>query len=269
MKEANMATNTDGQFHERVALVTGAAQGIGRATTLLLTSRGARVVAVDFDEGALSLLAERVDGVTPITADTRRAGDVAEAVAKTLSLAGRIDILVNLVGGSTALGSARETFTEVSAEDWQTLLDLNLTSCVNFCRAALPAMRERRYGRIVNVSSIAARHNSQGADAAIAAYAAAKGAIGALTRTLAVQYGPDGITCNAVAPGLTLTERIWRTIWEPRTPEQRAAMVAGIPLGRPGTPEDIAAAIAFLASDEARYITGVTLDVNGGSYMGL
>jgi NAD(P)-dependent dehydrogenase (short-subunit alcohol dehydrogenase family) len=252
-----------------VAIVTGAAQGIGRATTLLLTSRGVQVVAVDLDADALALLAQRVEGVTPLTADTRRVQDVAEVVAKALSFAGHIDILVNLVGGSTALGATRSSFTEVSAEDWKALLDLNLTSTVNCCRAAIRTMRERRYGRIVNVSSIVARNKSQGTDAAIAAYAAAKGAIGALTRSLAVQYGPEGITCNAVAPGLTLTERIWRTVWEPRTPEQRAAMVAGIPLGRPGTPEDVAAAIAFLASDEARYITGVTLDVNGGSYMGL
>jgi len=136
-----MASNSDGPLRERVAIVTGAAQGIGRATTLLLTSRGAQVVAVDLDADALALLAQRVVGVTPLTADTRRVQDVAEVVAKALSFAGHIDILVNLVGGSTALGATRSSFTEVSAEDWKALLDLNLTSTVNCCRAAIRAMR--------------------------------------------------------------------------------------------------------------------------------
>jgi NAD(P)-dependent dehydrogenase (short-subunit alcohol dehydrogenase family) len=261
-----MVSAAEQDLRDRGAIVTGAAQGIGRATALLLVARGARVIAWDVDEAALGTLAQRVEGITPVSVDVRDRGQVEERAQQAQAAEGRIDILVNVVGGSTGTTSARASFGELSDEDWQTLLDLNLRSTVTCCRAVLPGMRERRYGRVVNVSSVAARRSGSPASPA---YAAAKGAVSALTRALAGEAGPDGVTCNAVAPGLILTERVWRTSWESRSAEERQAMVAPIPLGRPGTPEDVAAAIAFLASDEARYITGVTLDVNGGAYMGL
>jgi NAD(P)-dependent dehydrogenase (short-subunit alcohol dehydrogenase family) len=173
---------------------------------------------------------------------------------------GRIDILVNGVGGSTIVGRPAAHLDELTLEEWQKLLHFNLTGTFLFCHAVIPVMKRQRGGKIVNLSSIAGRGLSRESSSA---YATAKGGIIALTRKLAFELGPHGITVNAIAPSLTLSERI-RPRWEQRSADARAAETQRIPLGRVATPEDQARVICFLASADADFVTGVTIDVTGG-----
>ena len=174
---------------------------------------------------------------------------------------GTVDILVNNAGGSL---HTPQLFLEETDAHWESVMGLNLTAAVRMCRLALPGMIERRYGRIVNLGSKAGRFGSLFAGAN---YAAAKGAVQALTRQMAMEYGPHGITVNCVAPGLVLTDRTRGFYASRRSAEDRARTLEDIPMRRHGEPEDVAAAIAFLASPDASFITGVTLDVNGGQVM--
>jgi NAD(P)-dependent dehydrogenase (short-subunit alcohol dehydrogenase family) len=149
---------------------------------------------------------------------------------------------------------------ELTLEEWQKLLDFNLTGTFLFTHAVVPVMKRQRSGKIVNLASIAGHGRSQSSSGA---YATAKGGIIALTRKLAYELGPHGITVNAIAPSLTLSERI-RPHWERRPPDAQAAEIARTPLGRVATPEDQARVICFLASADADFVTGVTIDVTGG-----
>ncbi len=181
-------------------------------------------------------------------------------VAEVARRFGRIDVLVNAVGGSTVIADPAATTERLTLADWQALLHFNLTGTFLFCHAVIPVMRRQGSGKIVNLASIAGRGLSE---ASSSAYAAAKGGIIAFTRKLANELGPDGITVNAIAPATTLTERI-RPRWEQRPPEARAADVARTPLRRMGEAADQAKVICFLASSDADFVTGLTIDVTGG-----
>ncbi|MBI3991914.1 MAG: SDR family oxidoreductase [Candidatus Lambdaproteobacteria bacterium] len=243
---------------QAVALVTGGGGGLGRAVCLALGQTGAHVVANDRDEARAEACAQALQAAGH--AASAAAGNVssAEAVdalkAQIIQRFGRLDILVNMAGNV-----ANDLLVKVKDEDFIATLDAHLRSTLNCMRAFAPLMRERSYGRIVNMSSVAALGIVGGTS-----YSAAKGAIEALSRTAAMELARYGITVNCVAPGL-INAGMFLT-----NPEHfRQAGIARTPMGRPGEPEEVAAAIRFLASREAGYITGQTLLVCGGLSVGV
>ena len=186
---------------------------------------------------------------------------VERTVASIARELGSIDILVNAVGGSTIIPKSSAPVEELSFADWQKLIDFNLSGTFLFTHAVVPAMKERRRGAIVNLASIAGRGLSISSSSA---YAAAKGGIIAFTRKLAFELGPHGITINAIAPSRTLTERI-RPRWNQSSPEDQQAEIDRTPLRRVAEAPDQAKVICFLASSDADFVTGVTIDVTGGN----
>ena len=253
------------RFTDKVALITAVASGIGRATADIMAREGAIIVGVDNN-------AERLDKtVAEITAAGGRAHgrlcnalDAAEVDPLVTNVAkefGRIDILVNAVGGSTIIPRSGATVDELTIDEWKKIIDFNLDGTFLFTHAVVPVMKRQKSGKIVNLASIAGRGRSASSSSA---YAAAKGGIIAFTRKLAFELGPFGVTINAIAPSLTLTERI-RPHWEKRTQEAQAAEVARTPLRRVAEASDQAKVICFLASTDADFVSGVTIDVTGGN----
>jgi NAD(P)-dependent dehydrogenase (short-subunit alcohol dehydrogenase family) len=252
------------RFKDRVALITAAASGIGRATAGIMAAEGAVVVAVDNNAERLDEMVEalratqgRVHGHQADALDARQVDALVPAVAQEF---GAIDILVNAVGGSTVIAKSNAPVDELSFADWQNLIAFNLEGTFLFCHAVTPIMKRQRRGKIVNLASIAGRGLSSSSSSA---YAAAKGGIIAFTRKLSFELGPFGINVNAIAPSLTLTERI-RPRWESRSPAEQAAEIERTPLRRVAEAADQARVIAFLASSDADFVTGVTIDVTGG-----
>jgi NAD(P)-dependent dehydrogenase (short-subunit alcohol dehydrogenase family) len=252
------------RFTDRVALITAAASGIGKATAEIIGAEGGIVVGVDTDQG-------RLDKVTAAIRDAggRAEGRVAnaldaatvdEVVADVVRTHGRIDILVNAVGGSTVVAKPAATVDELPFADWQKLLTFNLDGTFLFSHAVAPVMKRQGGGKIINLASVAGRGIS---DSSSSAYAAAKGGIIAFTKKLGRELGPFGITVNAIAPSLTLTERL-RPHWDKRTAEQKQEEIARTPLRRVAEAQDQARVICFLASRDADFVTGVTIDVTGG-----
>jgi NAD(P)-dependent dehydrogenase (short-subunit alcohol dehydrogenase family) len=252
------------RFTDQVALITAGASGIGKATAEIIAAEGGTVVAVDTDQGRLEkVVAALRDGggrAHGLRADALDAAQVQETVDRVIREHTRIDILVNAVGGSTIIRDSAATVDALTLADWQRLIDFNLTGTFLFCHAVVPVMKGQGGGKIVNLSSIAGRGLSESSSSA---YAAAKGGIIALTRKLSIELGPSGITVNAIAPSMTLTERI-RPHWERRTPEQQAREIGRTPLRRMAEAVDQARVICFLASHDADFVTGVTIDVTGG-----
>ncbi len=244
----------------RVALVTGAGQGLGEAIARRLAAAGAVVAVVDIDGGLAEAVAGDIQAAGlqafAVTADVTDRGAVRAMTEAVARRAGSPEILVNNAGGFQKV----KTLLEIEEDEWDAILALNLKSVYLCSRAVLAGMVARRWGRIINLASAAARSLT---NLSATHYAAAKAGILGFTRHLAYEVGQHGITVNAVAPGTTLTARVRRA----RTPEDQARIASLIPLGRMGQPEDTAAAVAFLASEDAAYITGATLDVNGGKVM--
>jgi len=233
----------DGQ----VAIVTAAADGIGAATARAFAGAGATVVGVDVNEDGL-----RRAPVEPAVVDVTDEDAVAGFVGDVVERHGRVDSLVNVVGGSRP----GKTAIELSLEEWNRLLALNLTSTFLLCRAVLPHMERAGRGTIVNVSSGAGLRGMR----ANPGYCAAKAGVVALTRALAIDHGPNGVRVNAVAPGPIRTPLMDRN----RTPAEIEAMGAVALLGRIGRPEEVAATILWLASDASSYVVGQTIEVDGG-----
>jgi NAD(P)-dependent dehydrogenase (short-subunit alcohol dehydrogenase family) len=252
------------RFKDRVALITAAASGIGKATAEIIAAEGGIVNAVDTDEGRLDKcvagLRDAGGRAHGCRADALDAAQVQATVDAVVREHGRIDVLVNAVGGSTVIERPAATVDELTFADWQKLLDFNLTGTFLFCHAVVPVMKRQRSGKIVNLSSVAGRGIS---DTSSSAYAAAKGGIRAFTRKLGRELGPFGVHVNAIAPSLTLTERL-RPHWAKRTPEQQAREIDHTPLRRVAEARDQARVICFLASADADFVTGVTIDVTGG-----
>ena len=251
----------------KVILITGGALGLGRATANLLAPTGARMVLADRDgEGARRAATELGvgDRAIGLEVDVLDWDQVQEMVRTTVTKFGRLDALVNTVGGSSGHGvRGARTIEELDLDDWDRTFALNVKSVFLCCRAALPALRAAGGGRIVNTASVAGRSQSQLGGPQ---YAASKAAVIGFTRQLAFQLAKENITVNAIAPGPTLSERV-AAIWDRRAEAERDEILARIPMGRLGTVDELAAAVVFLLSDLAGYITGQTLDANGGLYM--
>ena len=251
-------------FEGKIAIVTGSSMGIGKATAKILAERRAVVITNSRTLARAEKTAEEIRSMggkaMAIEADVTNRKEVEEMVKKVIDTYGRIDILINNAGKS--IGLRYPKLEEVEYEDWDRNIDLNLTGTFNMCRAVVPHMRRRKYGKIVNVGSGAGRVWSR---SGIHAYAAAKAGLMGFTRQLALEAGPDGINVNCAAPGLILTHPERGFPYEKEVGRER--VLSDIPLRRLGEPEEMAKAIVFLASDDASYITGQTLGVDGGHWM--
>ena len=253
------------RFQNKVALITAAASGIGRASADIMAMEGAIIVAVDNNEERLDRTVAEI-GAAGGRAHARLCNaldrpQVDALVAAVAREFGRIDILVNAVGGSTIIDKPSADVDELSFADWQKLIDFNLSGTFLFTHAVVPVMKRQNSGKIANLASIAGRGLSASSSSA---YAAAKGGIIAFTRKLAFELGPYGITINAIAPSRTLTERI-RPRWNQQSPEDQQAEIERTPLRRIAEAADQAKVICFLASSDADFVTGVTIDVTGGN----
>lgn len=237
----------------RVALVTGGAGGIGRATVAALAAEGHRVASGDIVENAAG------EAALAVHLDVTDSGSVDDAVSRTERELGPIEILVNTAGWDEF-----HPFLETGEEFWDRVIELNYKGCLRVSRRVVPGMVQREYGRIVNIASDAARVGSS----LEAVYAGAKGGVVAFGKTLAREVARHGVTVNAVCPGPTETPLLEGMLG---SGEESAKMVEAlrraVPMRRLGRPEDVAAAVAFLASDAAGYITGQTLSVSGGLTM--
>jgi 3-oxoacyl-[acyl-carrier protein] reductase len=245
-------------FRGKVAVVTGAAHGFGRAIAVAFAERGANVWACDVVEDELRDT-QRLSGASARVVDVTDKGAVDAFVREASAASGRVDILVNNAGG--VLGQVGRPLEEVSPADWQRIFDVNVSGAFFCAQAVAPGMKAARAGRIVNISSGAGLGVSL---TGIQAYASAKAAQIALTRQLAHELGPWGITVNNIAPGFVrsnpTTERQWQSYGE----DGQRALVDRIALKRLGTPEDIAYGVLFFASDAANWITGQVLSIDGG-----
>ena len=243
------------QFAGQVALVTGASRGIGRAIALALVARGLKVVGTATSESGAQAVADALSGHggKGIVLDVNDAHAVEAAVDAIVKEHGALHVLVNNAG------ITRDTLAmRMKDEDWDAVLDTNLKAVFRTSRAVLRTMMKQRYGRIVNITSVVGASGNPGQ----ANYAAAKAGVAGMTRALARELGSRSITVNCVAPGFIATD-----MTEVLPEAQKTALLAQIPLGRLGAPEEIADAVAFLASPQAGYITGTELHVNGGMFM--
>jgi 3-oxoacyl-[acyl-carrier protein] reductase len=246
------------KLRDRIAIITGGARGIGKAIALTFAREGAKVALIDVDKGILEIVKNEIQKsrgeIIALPCDITKSVEVKAMVNQVQKTFGRIDILVNNAGIIR-----RGTIETVTEEDWDRVIEVNLKGTFNCCKAVVESMKRQGYGKIVNVSSIAGK---MGDITSAPGYAPSKAGVDALTKTLARQLARYGINVNAVSPHAIETEMSAQ--W---SEERRKEIVASIPLGRLGKPEDVAEAVLFLASDQASFITGEILDVNGGALM--
>ena len=246
-----------GLLQERVALITGAAAGFGEAIARRFAAEGAKVLVADLDGTRAQDVATSLgETARAVRCDVSSRADVDAAVAACVDAFGRVDILVNNAGTT----HRNQSMLEVDEATFDRVFAVNVKSIFHTTQAVVPLMRARRSGCIVNIGSTAGIRPRPG----LTWYNASKGAVNLLSKSMAAELGPDGIRVNAVCPVMSPTALIEQFLGVPDTPQARAKVVAGIPLGRMSTPEDVAEATLYLASDAARFITGVELPVDGG-----
>lgn len=243
----------------RIALVTGAASGIGLAVATEFVKQGHHTILLDRSPEVNAIAARLGDRAEGWVADVAQEAQIDAAMKAVQDKHGRCDILVNNAGVHPKRAGGKFAIEQIDTAQWNEVIAINLTAAFLFTKAALPLMRSQRWGRIVNVSSRGGRTASP---VASAHYAATKAGLIGFTRTLALEAAPDNITANCIAPG-----PVKSAMTAGSSPEVIAAFTKAIPLGRYGEPEEVASAIAYLASDAASFITGAVFDVNGGTYM--
>lgn len=237
----------------KTALITGATGGIGGEIAKALKAQGAKVAISGTREDKLQALAEEIGDVTPLACNLKDRSAVAELVGQTESALGSLDILINNAGITRD-----NLFMRMKDDEWDDVIAVNLTATFILCRAALRNMMRRRYGRIVNIASISGVIGNPGQGN----YAASKAGMVGMTKSLAREVASRGVTANCIAPGFIETPMTGAL-----NEKQVETIAAAIPAGTFGKPEDIAAAVIYLASNEARYVTGETIHVNGGMAM--
>jgi len=249
----------------KVALVTGSAQGMGLAIATALAAEGAKVAISDLDEGPIGRAVDtlRQQGLEAVghRMDVTRREQVRQSVQAIREHWGGLHVLVNNAGGGLNTPYRLE---EIEERHWNLVLDVNLKGAFLCCQAAIPVMVQQGGGVIVNISALAGHWR---ASLAGVQYTAAKAGVEGLTRQLAYDWGPQGIRVNAVAPTVTITGERMERLWKDKEEQEQQRLIQQIPLRRLSRPEEIAAAVVFLASEEASYITGITLDVCGGRYL--
>ena len=253
------------RFDKKVAIVTAAANGIGKATSKIFAKEGAQLVAVDINSEGLEELTKEIedDGGTiiPVEVNVLENQPVNELAEFVISRFNKIDILVNAVGGSTIIPNSTSTVDNLSLDDWDKIIQFNLKGTFLCTSVIIKQMKKQGHGKIVNISSDAA--HSMGDPSS--AYVAAKAGVMAFTKKIAREAGPYGVNCNAIAPSVTLSERV-SPRWKQRSEKNKEQILQEIPLRRVSLPEDQAKVIAFLASEDSDYVTGVTIDTSGGRY---
>jgi 3-oxoacyl-[acyl-carrier protein] reductase len=247
------------RFDGKTVAVTGAGHGFGRAIARLFASLGANVFATDLNEATVRETAAS-GGITAEAVDLRdRAAAAAWIAGIERASGGAIDVLVNNAGG--VAGQTNRSIEDVADADWDVIFDIGVNAAFVLCRAAAPGMKRRGSGRIINISSGA---GLQASLTGIQAYCASKHAVVGLTRQLAHEFGPFGITVNSVAPGFIRTNEATERQWESYGPEGQRALVDRIAMKRLGTADDISSAVVFFASDLAGFVNGQILQVDGG-----
>ena len=245
------------QLQGKIAVVTGAAGGFGEGIARLFVAEGARVLIADLDETKAARLADELGpNARAVRCDVSKATDVDTAILACVQAFGSPDIVVNNAGTT----HRNQPMLEVDEATFDRVFDVNVKSIYYMARAVIPLMRERRAGSIINIGSTAGLRPRPG----LTWYNGSKGAVNLLSKSMAAELGPDNIRVNAICPVMGATGLIEQFLGVPDTPENRAKIVAGIPLGRMSTPQDVANAALWLASDAAQFITGVELPVDGG-----
>jgi len=259
------APSVRGRLQDKSTVITGSTRGLGFVIAQAFRREGGRVAIVGRDQGAVNAIVQRMGGTSDYLigalADVTSASDVRALLDEVEMRWGRVDVFVNNAGG--ALGTPHD-LSSVQEADWDLVVNVNLKGSFLCCQAVIPRMASAGGGAIVNMSALAGHWH---ASLVGVQYAAAKAGVEGLTRQLAYEWGRANIRVNAVAPSITLSGDRVRSLWEGKSEVEVKRTLESIPLRRLGTPEEVASAVVFLASDDASFITGITLDVNGGRFL--
>jgi 3-oxoacyl-[acyl-carrier protein] reductase len=265
------------RLSQKVAIITGAGQGIGKASALAFAGQGARLVLNARTRADIEAVAGQIEGMrgsaVAVAGDISDQLVVKQVVDAAIASFGKIDILVNNAGSGRSASGGYKPYEQIEEKDWYYIMEQNVKSSHLCCLFVIPHMKQQNSGSIINISSVAGRTCEPGQSSRKllapieATYVSAKAALHGLTKQLARDLGAYGIRVNAIAPGVILSSERLESYWKSKSESERRKVTDLIPLMRPGRPEEIANAVLFLASDEASYVTGATLDVNGGIFM--